>query len=65
VAIILIKNSTRHSVPVAMRVTSEVKAITMAEEMALLNKTRIVLLADAIESTAVVFNGCGKIRICD
>ena len=41
-----------------MRVISKVKAITMAEEMAPSNKTRIVALADVIESLAVVFDGC-------
>ncbi len=48
-----------------MRVISKAKAITMAEKMALLNKTRIAVLADAIESLAVVFDGCRIIATSD
>jgi len=40
-----------------MRVISKVKAITMAEKAAPSNKTRIVVLADVIESVVVVFDG--------
>ena len=48
-----------------MQMISQVKAITMAEKMALSNKTRIAVLADAIESPAVVFNGCRIIVTSD
>ena len=58
VTITLINYDTRHSVPAVMRVISKAKAITLAEEMAPSNKTRIAALADAIEFPAVVFDGC-------
>ena len=44
-----------------MRVILKVKAITMAEIMALSSKTRIVALADVIELVVVVFDSCRKI----
>ena len=58
VTIILINYDTHHSVPAVMRVISKAKAITMVEEMAPSNKTRIAALADVIECPAVVFDGC-------
>jgi len=45
-----------------MRVISKVKVITMAEEMAPSNKTRIAVPVDVIESLAVVFDGCRMSR---
>ena len=58
VTIILTNYDTRHSAPAVMRVISKAKAITMVEEMAPSNKTRIAVLADVIESLAVDFDGC-------
>ena len=57
-AIILINYNTRQPVPAVMRVISDVKAITLAEVMAPLHKTRIVVPADVIELTAAVFDSC-------
>ena len=51
-------------VPHVMNVTSEVKGITLVEETALSNKTRIAAVAaeDAIKSRAVVFDRRSMIR---
>jgi hypothetical protein len=54
VTIIQINYDTRHSVPAVMRVISKAKVITLVEEVAPSNKTRIAVLADVIESLAVV-----------
>ena len=45
----------RRSVLLVMSEISDVKAITLAEEMAPSNKIRIAALADATESLAMVF----------
>ena len=47
-----------------MRMISEVKVITMAEQAVLSNKTKIALAVDVTGSVMMDFNGCRMIGAC-